>query len=136
MVQAAAQNYLGAGSANNANNGNVNYASNTATGLAATNDYRQHPLYQTEMLQKIMNLTTVRTHQFAVWITVGFFEVVRPGTPELGVPDVLGQELGLTAGHNIRYRSFFVLDRTKATGFNPYNPGNFRDCVTYRRRIE
>ena len=115
----SARHYLGAGSAS-----------------GATNDYRQHPLYRTEWLQKVMNLTTVRTHQFAVWITVGFFEVVRPGTPELGIPDVLGQEVGLTAGKNVRYRSFFTLDRTKATGFNPYYPGNFRDVVTYRRRIE
>ena len=99
-------------------------------------DHRQHPLYRTEWLQKVMNLTTVRTHQFAVWITVGFFEVVKTGTPELGVPDILGAELGISAGSNVRYRSFFVLDRTKAMGFNPYYPGNFRDVVTYRRRIE
>ncbi len=105
-------------------------------GSTGANDYRQHPLYRTEWLQKVMNLTTVRTHQFAVWITVGFFEVVKTGTAELGIPDVLGQELGLTAGRNMRYRSFFTLDRTKATGFNPYYPGNFRDVVTYRRRIE
>ena len=26
-----------------------------------------------------MNLTTVRTHQYAVWITIGFFEVKRQG---------------------------------------------------------
>ena len=100
------------------------------------NDLRQHPVYRTEWLQKLSNLTTVRTHQFATWITVGFFEVVRNGTPELGIPDVLGQELGASAGKKIRFRSFFVIDRTKATGFNPYYPGNFRDCVTYRRRIE
>jgi hypothetical protein len=126
---AAANNFLGSGRVPvvNATSGVVTYV---------TADYRQNPLYRTEWLQKIMNLTTVRTHQFAVWITVGFFEVVKTGTPELGVPDVLGQELGLTAGKNTRYRSFFTLDRTKATGFNPYYPGNFRDCVTYRRRIE
>ena len=97
---------------------------------------RQHPYYRTEMLQKVMNLSTVRTHQFAVWITVGFFEVTHVGTPELGLPDVLGAELYAAAGKNVRYRSFFVIDRTKATGFNPYYPGEFRDCVTYRRRIE
>ena len=97
---------------------------------------RQHPYYRTELLQKVMNLTTVRTHQFAVWITVGFFEVTHTGTPELGIADILGAELGVAAGNNVRYRSFFVIDRTRATGFNPYYPGDFRDCVTYRRRIE
>ena len=113
-----------------------NHLGSGVTGAGVPNDRRQHPLYRTEWLQKVMNLTTVRTHQFAVWITVGFFEVVRPGTPELGVPDVLGAELGQAAGTNVRFRSFFTLDRTKATGFNPYYPGNFRDVVTYRRRIE
>ena len=32
------------------------------------------------MLQKVMNLTTVRTHQYAVWMTVGFFEVTARAT--------------------------------------------------------
>jgi hypothetical protein len=115
---------------------NYYLGANTTTGANPVFDNRQHPAYRTELLQKVMNLTTVRTHQFAVWITVGFFEVTRVGVPELGRPDVLGGELGLAAGANVRYRSFFVLDRTKATGFNPYFPGEFRDCVTYRRRIE
>ncbi len=112
-----------------------NYLGAGAT-IGATTDNRQHPLYRTEMLQKVMNLTTVRTHQFAVWITVGFFEVVQTGTPEMGIPDTLGQEVGIAAGRNVRYRSFFTLDRTRATGFNPYYPGDFRNVVTYRRRIE
>jgi hypothetical protein len=102
----------------------------------ANNDNRQHPYFRTQLLQKVMNLTTVRTHQFAVWITIGFFEVLKQGSPSLGVPDVLGGEIGLAAGRNIRYRSFFLLDRTRAVGFDPFQPGDFRDVVTYRRRIE
>ncbi len=105
-------------------------------GSGGANDNRQHPAYRIEWMQKVMNLTTVRTHQFAVWITIGFFEVLKAGSPTVGVPDVLGQELGSAAGKNVRYRSFFLLDRTRAAGFNPYNPGDFRDVVTYRRRIE
>src|SRR5208337_3099138 len=61
-------------------------------------DTKQHPYFRTEMLQKAMNLTTVRTHQYAVWITVGFFEVKRQGdlgmasgTPLLAY-DLLGPE--------------------------------------------
>ncbi len=125
---AALNNFLGAG-----------FTSTTSVVLTvppAGSDLRQHPAFRTEWLQKIANLTTVRTHQFAVWLTVGFFEVVHTGTPELNIADTIGQELGLAAGKSVRYRSFFVLDRTKAAGFNPYYPGNFRDCVTYRRRIE
>jgi len=114
----------------------VNNYLGTINLAGTTSDHRQHPYYRTEILQKVMNLTTVRTHQFAVWITVGFFEVLQSGSAALGVPDVLGGELGLLAGKNIRYRSFFLLDRTRAVGFNPSHPIDFRDVVTYRRRIE
>lgn len=105
-------------------------------------DTRQHPYFRSEILQKVMNLSTVRTHQFAVWVTVGFFEVAKPGNPQLAFSnpleayDQLGPELGVANGRNIRYRSFFLIDRTRAGGFNPSNPGDFRECVTYRRRIE
>jgi hypothetical protein len=108
-------------------------------------DRREHPAFRTEWLQKVMNLTTVRTHQYACWITVGFFEVRQPGDPQhidatTGVlaplPDILGAEVGALEGKNVRYRNFFIIDRTKATGFNPTRPGNFDDLIVYRRRIE
>jgi len=101
-------------------------------------DRREHPVFRTEWLQKVMNLTTVRTHQYAVWVTVGFFEVNAQGNPQASppVPDTIGPELGAADGHNVRYRSFFLLDRTRAAGYNPQDPGDFRDVITYRRRIE
>jgi hypothetical protein len=111
-------------------------------GIYDTDDRRAHPYFRTEMLQKVMNLSTVRTHQYAVWITVGFFEVVNPGNPSMAavnpllVPDELGKELGAAEGKNVRYRGFFIVDRTFATGFNPFDPGDFRQCVVFRRRIE
>jgi hypothetical protein len=94
------------------------------------------------MLQKLMNLSTVRTHQYAVWVTVGLFEVTKPGNPQLAATnpslavDQLGPEVGKAQGNNKRYRSFFVIDRARATGFNPREPGDFRELVIYRRRIE
>jgi hypothetical protein len=107
-------------------------------------DRRQHPYWRTEWLQKVMNLTTVRTHQYAVWVTVGYFEVLQTGNAQLAsdplrfteAVDELGPEIGSAAGRQTRYRAFFVLDRTRATGFNPRNPGDFRELVTFRRRIE
>ncbi len=83
----------------------------------------QHPAFRSEWIQKITNLTTVRTHQYAVWITVGFFEVSQPGDPQSADPRTsLGLEVGLLSGRNVRYRSFFLLDRTRAIGFNPQYP--------------
>ncbi len=109
---------------------------------AASYDQRDHPYYRSEWLQKIANLTTVRTHQFAVWVTVGFFEVTRAGNPALAASspglayDQFGLELGKLDGKNIRYRAFFLLDRTKVGGFNPSLLEDFRNAVVYRQIIE
>jgi large repetitive protein len=111
--------------------------------VAARADARQHPYWRTEHLQRIMNQTTVRTHQYAVWITVGFFEVTKQGdiamlssnNPQLAF-DIMGSEVGAVTGNTIRYRGFFLIDRTKITGFNTSNTGSFRAAVVYRRVIQ
>ena len=90
-----------------------------------------------------MNQTTVRTHQYAVWITVGFFEVTKQGdlgmlsstNPQLAF-DIMGSEVGSVTGNTTRYRGFFVIDRTKLTGFTPNNTGSFRAAVAYRKLIQ
>jgi hypothetical protein len=123
-------------------NGSGSGANFGGAGSPAIPDQRDHPYFRTEMLQRMMNLTTVRTHQYAVWITVGFFEVLKQGDPLLvsanpaAAYDVLGLELGVLDGKNVRYRGFFLIDRTRAQGFNPFLPGNFQDCVVYRHLIE
>jgi hypothetical protein len=105
-------------------------------------DERQSPYFRLEWMQRMLNLTTERTHQYAVWITVGFFEVTQPGNPALAQTnpsaayDRLGLELGSLEGSSIRYRGFFIVDRTRATGFSPTNPGDFQKLVLYRKLIE
>jgi large repetitive protein len=109
---------------------------------SANNDQRQHPYWRTEQLQRIMNLTTPRTHQYAVWMTIGFFEVTRQG--DLGMFaynatlafDTLGPEIGAANGKSTRYRGFFLVDRLQLTGFNPSSPTAFRQAVVYRQRIQ
>lgn len=100
--------------------------------LVKESDRRQHPFFRTELLQKVMNLTTVRTQQFAVYVTVGFFEVKKEGNANTLQPDILGAEID----PNNRYTMFAVVDRSKAEGFNPINPGNFRQLVDYSRRLK
>ena len=115
-----------------------------AQNYSGESDLRQHPAYRIELLSKLMNLTTVRTHQYSVWVTVGLFEVVQEGNPEkaaqLSLPDLaidkLGRELGQDQGTATRYRMFYVIDRSKAIGFNPNNPDDFRNIISYQRRIE
>ena len=106
-------------------------------------DNSQHPYWRSEMMQKVMNLTTVRTHQYAVWITIGFFEVKREGdlgnliqgNPILAF-DLMGPEVGAASGATTRYRGFFLVDRTKLYGFDDTTPGSFRPAVIYRQMIE
>jgi len=105
---------------------------NGSYALDKVEDRRQHPLFRTELIQKVMNLTTVRTQQFAVYVTVGFFEVKKEGNANTLQPDVLGPEID----KNSRYTTFAIVDRTRAEGFNPLNPGNYRDLVEYERRLK
>ena len=106
-------------------------------------DSREHPSWRIEMLQRVMNLTTVRTHQYAVWITVGTFEVKRrgdvgmiaSGNPQLAF-DILGPEIGQLEGKAVRYRGFFLVDRLKLEGFDPANSGSSQAAVVYRQRIQ
>jgi large repetitive protein len=106
-------------------------------------DAREHPSWRVEMLQRVMNLTTVRTHQYAVWITVGFFEVKRRGDVAMIASgdsrmafDILGPEIGLVAGKNRRYRSFFLVDRLKLDGFGPTTSADWQAAVVYRQSIQ
>ena len=112
------------------------------TNLGGTADMREHPYWRSEQMQRMMNLTTPRTHQFAVWLTVGFFEVKRQG--DLGMLvydprcafDILGPEIGAANGKSTRYRGFYLVDRLRLTGFNPSSPTGFRQAIVYRQRIQ
>ena len=68
------------------------------------------PTVRQELLSKIIGNTTSRSNCFAVWLTVGFFEVVSDqGNPTTAAPKyILGKEMQ----PRTRRRMFSLVDRT------------------------
>jgi hypothetical protein len=96
-----------------------------------------HPYFRYQQLNRLGNLTTTRSNVFAVWITVGFFEV-EPFAVDAAHPDgyALTTELGIDTGEVRRHKAFYVIDRTIPVGYEngrDYNTGN---AILHKTHVE
>lgn len=82
-----------------------------------------NPFMKFEIMMKTFHRLTTRSNVFAVWVTVGFFEVTDDSDPTR--PPQLGGEIGRAENRHIRHRMFAILDRTNLTidPANPQQPG-------------
>ncbi len=80
-------------------------------------------------LYRLANLTTTRSNVFAVWVTMGFFEVNASG-------NVTTNELGETSGGVKRYRAFYLIDRSIPVGFERGINHNAENVILLRRMLQ
>jgi len=116
------------------------------------NNDEQDPYFRYQNLQRLGNLTTTRSNVFAVWITVGYFQVQKvPAQGQTGClpanlapyqqffyPDgyqIIG-ELGADTGEVKRHRAFYIFDRSIPMGFQRGNDNNVTSGILLSRMIE
>jgi len=111
----------------------------------ATNNTLRNPAFRFQGLERLGNMLSTNSNVYAVWLTLGYFEVEpNPGSPanptgvDVGHPDGfrLGQELGAATGTIKRHRAFYIIDRSVPVGFEPGENHNVDRAVLLRRMIE
>ncbi len=99
----------------------------------------RNPFFRYQGIQRLGNLVTTRSNVYAVWITVGYFEVSpAPINNPAIYPDgyALGAELGSDTGDINRHRAFYMFDRSVPVGFQRGKDLNVEKAVLLRRFIE
>jgi len=101
------------------------------------NNTNRNPFFRYQDVMRLSNLVTTRSNVYAVWITVGYFEV-EYNSDTTKFPDNyrLTQELGSDTGEVERHRAFFIIDRSIPVGFKRGEDLNSGNCVLLKRFIE
>ena len=125
------------------------YRPNTAN---ANYDPDRNEYFRLQKRQRMANLTTQRSSVFAVWITVGYFELEEVAIPIPNDPNVplqnvsfsngvvewrtaIGREHGLDRGKVRRDRAFYIVDRSIPVGFFPGENLNVDQAVLSRKYL-
>ncbi len=112
---------------------------NKISAATPATEYNRSSYFRYQAIQKLGGVTTCHSNVFAVWITVGYFEVTpNAGGVDAGHPDgyQLGQELGGDSGDTSRHRAFYMIDRSIPVGFIRGQDVNHSKAVLVKRFIE
>jgi hypothetical protein len=84
-------------------------------------------------------MMTTHSNVFAVWVTVGYFEVEpNPTGVDAAHPEGyrLSREVGIDTGEIKRHRGFYLIDRSIPVAFEPGENHNVDQAILIRRFIE
>ena len=144
------------------------FKSTKGTGLSDDSDVNhpmnatRNPYFQYQGIQRLKNLTTTNSNVYAVWITIGYFEVFpysesimsdnSSGTffgsggghyvpydqwKKFHPDDLeLGAELGLDTGEVKRNRAFYLIDRSLPAAFMRGQDFNYEKTILLERLIQ
>ena len=93
--------------------------------------------FQNAMRQRLGNLATTRSSVFAIWITVGYFEVDQNDDLRIntgGGP--AGVEVGRDVGGAVRNRGFYLFDRSIPVAYEPGKNHNIERAILVQSIIE
>jgi len=113
----------------------------------------RNPYFRYRPMTRLANLVTTRSNVYAVWVTIGFFEVEdAPAWANANqanfnnnqalynrvYPDgyTLSREAGVDTGDTRRIRGFYIIDRSLPAAFEPGADHNVENVIRLRRRIE
>ena len=111
-----------------------------------------NPYFRYKDLIKLSNSVTSQSNVYAIWVTIGYFEI-EPNYPKLpnGSDDIskpfhvdeahpdgyrYGIEMGSDLGQVTRHRSFYIVDRSIPVAFEPGANHNVDKAVLVRRHLE
>ena len=109
------------------------------------NNADRNAFYRNNKRNRLGNLVTGRSSTFAIWVTVGYFDVetqiatdnVGPDAPIEVAVQLLGAEATDDFGQTItRNRGFFVLDRSIPVAFEPGRNHNVQKAIRVSSFIE
>ena len=126
----------------------IGSSSRTGEQQVTPDNYNQpgsNPFFRFQPYEKLGNVLTTQSNVYAVWITVGYFQVIKaPNKGGSNAPDptiypdgyqIMG-ELGADSGEVKRHRAFYIFDRSIPMGYQRGHDNNVSNGIILSRMIE